>query len=67
MSQNASDRNFMLVAPYCGLISSLEPEIENLPKDGHLQLVDTNPFPRWCPLIRGSTVLTFHFMYVWLF
>ena len=46
----------MLVTPYCGLISSLEPEIENLPKDGHLQLADTNPFHRWCPLIRGSTV-----------
>ena len=46
----------MLVTPYCGLISSLEPEIENPSKDGHLQLADTNPFPRWCPLIRGSTV-----------
>ena len=40
----------------CVLISSSEPEIENPPKDRHLQLADTNSFPRWCPLIRGSTV-----------
>ena len=44
------------VATALDLISKFEAKIQNPPKGGHLSLADTNPFPRWCPLIRGSTV-----------